>query len=101
MNATARRVDASGLREGIGVLEVCVVNPISNAVATHACINSHVTIFRELAMVHAWLVAELWLDLHDSVDLLQILAEQLGLVDEIGQDAVQAIMANAFDIEAS
>jgi hypothetical protein len=36
------------------------------------------------------------LDLHDAVDVLQEFAEQSGLVAAIGQDAVQAIMANEF-----
>jgi hypothetical protein len=35
-------------------------------------------------------------DLHTAVDELQIDAETSGLVAEIGQDAVQAIMALAF-----
>jgi hypothetical protein len=35
-------------------------------------------------------------DLHDAVDQLQVDAETSGLVAEIGQDAVQAIMALAF-----
>ena len=35
-------------------------------------------------------------DLHEAVDLLQADAVATGLVNEIGQDAVQAIMADAF-----
>jgi len=35
-------------------------------------------------------------DLHEAVDVLQAAAETGGLVDEIGQDAVQAIIAEAF-----
>ena len=36
------------------------------------------------------------IDLHDAVDVLQADAVRDGLVDQIGQDAVQAIMAAAF-----
>jgi hypothetical protein len=34
--------------------------------------------------------------LHEAVDVLQGYAEVSGLVDELGQDEVQAIMAAAF-----
>jgi hypothetical protein len=37
------------------------------------------------------------LDLHEAVDVLQQDAVRDGLVDEIGQDAVQEIMAAAFN----
>jgi hypothetical protein len=37
-------------------------------------------------------------DLHEAVDKLQADAERTGLVAEIGQDAVQKIMADAFAI---
>jgi hypothetical protein len=36
-------------------------------------------------------------DLHEAVDLLQADAIATGLVNEIGQDAVQVIMAEAFE----
>jgi hypothetical protein len=36
------------------------------------------------------------LDLHEAVDVLQHDAERTGLVDAIGQDEVQAIIATAF-----
>jgi hypothetical protein len=35
-------------------------------------------------------------DLHEAVDELQAAAERDGLVAELGQDAVQAIMARSF-----
>jgi hypothetical protein len=35
-------------------------------------------------------------DLHRAVDVLQSAAEASGLVDEVGQDAVQALLAEAF-----
>ena len=37
------------------------------------------------------------MDLHEAVDELQAAAEATGLVDERGQDAVQAIIAKAFE----
>jgi hypothetical protein len=48
------------------------------------------------AAARARLWAEGELDLHDAVDALQASAERDGLIDRIGQDAVQAIMATAF-----
>lgn len=50
------------------------------------------------ADVHAYLVSVCASDLHDSVDTLQTYAETSGLVDRIGQDAVQEIIAGAFSI---
>jgi hypothetical protein len=44
----------------------------------------------------ARLVAENALDLHEAVDGLQADAERDGLVDDLGQDAVQEILAAAF-----
>jgi hypothetical protein len=50
--------------------------------------------------LRAWARGRLWaegeLDLHDAVDGLQADAERDGLIELIGQDAVQAIMATAF-----
>jgi hypothetical protein len=44
--------------------------------------------------------AQLWqlgeLDLPEAVDALQAWAQHIGLIEEIGQDAVQQIMATAF-----
>ena len=37
-------------------------------------------------------------DLHEAVDVLQAAAETSGLVAELGQDAVQAIIAEAFEV---
>jgi hypothetical protein len=36
------------------------------------------------------------LDLHEAVDELQIAAEKSGLIDQLGQDRVQGIIAKAF-----
>jgi hypothetical protein len=46
--------------------------------------------------VRALLVDACELDLHQAVDVLQVSAMATGLVDAIGQDAVQEIMAAAF-----
>jgi hypothetical protein len=54
------------------------------------------TIFKERCEARAILFAAGEYDLHDAVDVLQAAAEASGLVDEIGQDAVQTIMAEAF-----
>ena len=52
--------------------------------------------FQARAEARAILFAEGAFDLHEAVDVLQAGAEAIGLVDEIGQDAVQAIMSEAF-----
>lgn len=49
-----------------------------------------------LADVRAYLVTTGDYDLHAAVDGLQDYAETSGLVDRIGQDAVQEIIAGAF-----
>jgi hypothetical protein len=46
------------------------------------------------ARAYLWAACEF--DLHEAVDVLQADAVASGLVAEIGQDAVQAIMAEAF-----
>ena len=50
--------------------------------------------------LRAWARAYLWevgeYDLHEAMDPLQETAERDGLIEQIGQDAVQAIMAAAF-----
>jgi hypothetical protein len=55
-----------------------------------------IEVFRARASARAllWRVGEF--SLHDAVDVLQADAMRDGLVDEIGQDAVQEIMADAF-----
>jgi hypothetical protein len=53
-------------------------------------------IFKERCEARAILFAVGEYDLHEAVDVLQAVAEASGLVDEIGQDAVQALMAEAF-----
>jgi hypothetical protein len=51
-------------------------------------------IARAKAKAVAWKTGEI--SLHDAVDALQQAAEAYGLVIELGQDAVQAIMVEAF-----
>ena len=50
--------------------------------------------------LRAWARAYLWsigeLTRHEAVDVLQHDAERDGLVDELGQDGVQKILADAF-----
>jgi hypothetical protein len=55
-----------------------------------------IDVFRERCEARAILVEACALDLHEAGDGLQEAAVATGLVDEIGQDAVQAIMAKAF-----
>jgi hypothetical protein len=52
--------------------------------------------FAECAGYQAWFFSEGWIDLHTAVDNLQRLAELWGLVDDVGQDRVQEIMAEMF-----
>ena len=53
-------------------------------------------VFRARASARAILWAAGELTLHDAVDALQADAVASGLVDELGQDGVQRIMANSF-----
>ena len=55
-----------------------------------------VDIFRERCEAQAYLVEIGELSLHQAVDVLQSDAARDGLVDQLGQDGVQAIMADAF-----
>jgi hypothetical protein len=57
-----------------------------------------IDIFRERCEARAILVEACLFDLQDAVDGLQADAERTGLVDELGQDAVQKMLANAFAI---
>jgi len=54
------------------------------------------TVFKGRAQARAilWQCGEV--DLHKAVDELQAAAEASGLIAEVGQDAVQAIIAMAF-----
>jgi hypothetical protein len=55
---------------------------------------------REAFAARCWARARLYaegeLDLHDAVDVLQHWGERLGLIKQIGQDGVQAMMSEAF-----
>ena len=53
-------------------------------------------VLRERAETRAYLWAAGKFDLEEAVDKLQADAERDGLVERIGQDAVQAILAAAF-----
>jgi hypothetical protein len=53
-------------------------------------------VFVARAEARAMLWAAYEFDLHEAVDVLQHDAERDGLVDELGQDAVQAILSRAF-----
>jgi hypothetical protein len=53
-------------------------------------------VFIERAEARAWLWSVGEITLHDAVDKLQADAVRDGLVDHIGQDTVQQIIADAF-----
>jgi hypothetical protein len=53
-------------------------------------------VFRLRCQARADLVAACLMDFHDAVDGLHAVAVRYGLVTEVGQDGVQAIMAEAF-----
>jgi hypothetical protein len=55
-----------------------------------------IDVFQLRCEARAALVEACLLDLHDAVDGLQEAAIATGLVDDIGQDAVQVMMADAF-----
>jgi hypothetical protein len=48
------------------------------------------------ARIGAYLFKNGWLDFHRAVDGIQHYADRTGLVREIGQDAVQEVIAAAF-----
>jgi hypothetical protein len=52
--------------------------------------------FRRCCDAHALRVLHGLISLHEAVDELQACAQRSGLVDLIGQDAVQALMSEAF-----
>ncbi|MGY4624582.1 hypothetical protein [Bradyrhizobium sp. USDA 4486] len=52
--------------------------------------------FAECCGYQAWFLSRGWIDLQTAVDNMQRLAELWGLVDEVGQDHVQAAMAAPF-----
>src|SRR5689334_17153816 len=52
--------------------------------------------FDECCAQQRWFVDEGWVTKHVAVDNLQLLAESDGYVDQLGQDEVQRIMAEAF-----
>jgi hypothetical protein len=54
------------------------------------------TVFKARAEARAILWAACEIDLHEAVDVLQADAVSTGLVAEVGQDAVQAILCDAF-----
>jgi hypothetical protein len=67
----------------------------ANAKAKPA-LDSTPEVFRACCEARAYLYSIGEYDLHDAVDGLQEHAERHGLIEEIGQDAVQWIMASAF-----
>ena len=54
------------------------------------------TVFKARAEARALLWKCCEIDLHEAVDILQNAAERAGLIDQIGQDRVQQIIADAF-----
>jgi hypothetical protein len=68
-----------------------------NAPLRHAQLRiDPLAVFEARAEARAILWAACELDLHEAVDALQAAAETSGLVEGIGQDAVQAILHDAF-----
>jgi hypothetical protein len=53
-------------------------------------------VFKARAEARALLWKCCEIDLHDAVDVLQADAERDGLIDQLGQDRVQQIIADAF-----
>jgi hypothetical protein len=68
-----------------------------NAPISHQKIRiDPLTVFKARAEARAILWAACEIDLHEAVDALQAAAETSGLVEGIGQDAVQAILHDDF-----
>lgn len=73
-----------------------MTSPVKAAAAQAPLALNVSEIFQARAEARAILFAEGVFELHEAVDVLQAYAEASGLVDEISQDAVQAIMSEAF-----
>jgi hypothetical protein len=69
---------------------------MSAAARKLAALPSPLEVFVARAEARAILYAACELDLHEAVDELQAAAVRTGLVAELGQDAVQHILADAF-----
>ena len=69
---------------------------MNGALAIAECRVDLVDVLRERAEARAYLWSIGDLDLHEAVDVLQADAERDGLVERIGQDGVQEIIAAAF-----
>jgi hypothetical protein len=93
LRATARGFRASEQASLLPEAHKLVPNKRSPA---QDCPNP-IEIFRERCGARALLVAEGVLDLQTAVDVLQFAAKRSGLIEQIGQDAVQEIMSAAFN----
>lgn len=62
-----------------------------------APLPSALEVFELRCWARAYLFAVGEYSLHDAVDELQDFADRLGLIDQLGQDAVQAEMQRHFD----
>ena len=60
-----------------------------------------VSVFRERAEARATLVANGLMALQAAVDGMQEIAASSGLIEELGQDGVQAILAAAFKMRGA
>ena len=69
---------------------------MNSALAIAECRVDLVDVFLERAEARAYLWSIGDLDLHEAVDVLQADAERDGLLERIGQDGVQEIIAAAF-----
>ena len=72
------------------------MSALNTALAVAECRVDLVDVFIERAEARAYLWSIGDLDLHEAVDVLQADAERDGLVERIGQDGVQEIIAAAF-----
>jgi hypothetical protein len=93
-NATARATRVALSSSDNGNLDNC--NLSDPAVSAQASPTKLLVIFRERCEARALLVAEGMIDLQIAVDQLQQIAVDQELVDHYGEDAIQAIMADAF-----
>jgi hypothetical protein len=68
-----------------------------NAPLRHAQLRlDPLLVFEARAEARAILWAEGEMDLHEAVNILHYAARRAGLIDQLGQDAVQRILADAF-----
>jgi hypothetical protein len=95
-NANPAGGDGGAAKESSSALKVPQITAATRTTQDVSARLSPLTIFTARADARALLWQAGELNLHDAVDELQAAAAASGLVAQLGQDAVQSVMAKAF-----